>query len=250
MNDKQSLTLPLELIQEWMNSEHQNYVVWMIDLLLMVDEKGETQTSVSALSKRWKVHRNTAHKFLDFLTQEKMVVYNPVYNLVYNLTICNIESYKGVVYNPMYNLVYRQEEEKEQEIKKEKEISPYTPSLEKEINKEKEREEEPPQYSARKIFRPPSVDEIYGYAFEKGLKIDAECFHDFYQSKNWMVGKTKMKDWKAAARNWSRRNTSTYNHNGNNTNTSTREERIRNAAALAQYYANTPTECANTAADF
>lgn len=27
-------------------------------------------------------------------------------------------------------------------------------------------------------------------------------FYDFYESKNWYVGKNKMKDWKAAVRNW------------------------------------------------
>lgn len=36
--------------------------------------------------------------------------------------------------------------------------------------------------------------------------LDAQRFHDFYSSKGWMVGKNKMKDWKAAARNWLSRN--------------------------------------------
>jgi hypothetical protein len=35
--------------------------------------------------------------------------------------------------------------------------------------------------------------------------IDAEAFIDFYSSKNWMIGKNKMKDWKAAVRTWERR---------------------------------------------
>jgi hypothetical protein len=36
--------------------------------------------------------------------------------------------------------------------------------------------------------------------------LDAQRFHDFYSSKGWMVGKNKMKDWRAAARNWISRN--------------------------------------------
>jgi len=36
--------------------------------------------------------------------------------------------------------------------------------------------------------------------------LDAQRFHDFYSSKGWMVGKNKMKDWRAAARNWLSRN--------------------------------------------
>ena len=34
--------------------------------------------------------------------------------------------------------------------------------------------------------------------------MDASRFVDFYSSKGWMVGKTKMKDWQAAVRNWER----------------------------------------------
>lgn len=43
------------------------------------------------------------------------------------------------------------------------------------------------------------------YAWEKGYEIDANRFVDFYESKGWMVGQSKMKDWKAAVRNWSAR---------------------------------------------
>jgi len=56
----------------------------------------------------------------------------------------------------------------------------------------------------RKIFRPPTADEVKAYCQEQGICIDAQAFVDFYESKGWMVGKNKMKDWKAAARNWGR----------------------------------------------
>ena len=55
-------------------------------------------------------------------------------------------------------------------------------------------------------FAPPTVDEVDVYAAEKGLRIDAQRFVDFYESKGWMVGKNKMKDWKAAVRGWCSRN--------------------------------------------
>jgi hypothetical protein len=32
--------------------------------------------------------------------------------------------------------------------------------------------------------------------------VNASVFVDFYESKNWMVGKNKMKDWKASVRTW------------------------------------------------
>lgn len=52
------------------------------------------------------------------------------------------------------------------------------------------------------IFIPPSVDEVRAYCKERGNKVDPEVFVDFYQGKGWMVGKNKMKDWKAAVRTW------------------------------------------------
>lgn len=54
-------------------------------------------------------------------------------------------------------------------------------------------------------FIPPTIDELK----KEFPELDSQRFHDFYTSKGWMVGKTKMKDWKAAARNWLRRNETT-----------------------------------------
>ena len=51
-------------------------------------------------------------------------------------------------------------------------------------------------------FTPPTVDEVREYCFERMNNVDAEAFVDFYSSKGWMVGKNKMKDWKAAVRTW------------------------------------------------
>lgn len=54
-------------------------------------------------------------------------------------------------------------------------------------------------------FTPPSLDEVREYVAEKQYQVDAEAFVDFYQSKGWKVGNQSMKDWKAAVRNWQRR---------------------------------------------
>lgn len=55
-----------------------------------------------------------------------------------------------------------------------------------------------------KRFAPPTPENVREYCREKGLNVDADRFVDFYESKNWYVGKNKMKDWKAAVRNWAR----------------------------------------------
>lgn len=55
-------------------------------------------------------------------------------------------------------------------------------------------------------FVPPTVTEVDQYIREKGYSVDPQRFVDFYECKGWMVGKNKMKDWKAAVRNWERTN--------------------------------------------
>ncbi len=54
----------------------------------------------------------------------------------------------------------------------------------------------------RKRFTPPSREEVAEYCRERGNKVDPDRFVDFYTSKGWMVGKSPMKDWKAAVRGW------------------------------------------------
>ena len=53
-----------------------------------------------------------------------------------------------------------------------------------------------------KRFTPPSLEEISAYCKERGNGIDPEAFYNFYASKNWNVGKTKMADWRACVRTW------------------------------------------------
>ena len=61
----------------------------------------------------------------------------------------------------------------------------------------------------RKKFDKPTIDEIRQYCLERSNGIDAEAFYDFYEAKDWCVGKNKMKDWKACVRTWEKRNNKT-----------------------------------------
>lgn len=62
-------------------------------------------------------------------------------------------------------------------------------------------------------FTPPTTQEVNAYAKEHNLNLTG--FHDYYESNGWMVGKNKMKDWEAAARGWSKRQTGFDKLNGN-----------------------------------
>lgn len=51
-------------------------------------------------------------------------------------------------------------------------------------------------------FVPPQVPEVAAYCAERGNDVDARAFCDFYASKGWRVGRSPMKDWRAAVRTW------------------------------------------------
>lgn len=65
--------------------------------------------------------------------------------------------------------------------------------------KKKEKEERD------KGFKKPTLDELESYCKEISSSIDPNNFLDFYESKGWMIGKNKVKDWKACVRTWERK---------------------------------------------
>ncbi len=98
--------------------------------------------------------------------------------------------------------------------------------IEKEIDIDIEKELELKKSNERKtktkVFAIPTVDEIKEYCKERKNNVDAEKFFDYYESKGWLVGKTKMKNWQAAIRNWEKNSfdngnkkqeLKTHNHN-------------------------------------
>tara|TARA_R110002020_G_C16193533_1_gene765704 strand:+ start:684 stop:1307 length:624 start_codon:yes stop_codon:yes gene_type:complete len=56
-----------------------------------------------------------------------------------------------------------------------------------------------------KYFKEPTILDIENYCKERNNDIDAKAFFNFYESKGWVVGKAKMKDWKASIRTWETR---------------------------------------------
>jgi hypothetical protein len=69
-------------------------------------------------------------------------------------------------------------------------------------------------------FLKPTVIDIKEFCKERKNNVDCETFYDFYESKDWLIGKNKMKNWKACVRTWEKRN----NKNKDNT-TSHRHEK-------------------------
>lgn len=83
------------------------------------------------------------------------------------------------------------------------------------IDKDKEKDINNSKPSSR--FTPPTLEDVGAYCLERKNNVDPERFIDYYTSNGWLVGKTKMKDWKAAVRTWEKNGYS----NGNKINNGT-----------------------------
>ena len=60
----------------------------------------------------------------------------------------------------------------------------------------------------RDVFIKPSIVELKTYMTEIGMTDVSEKWFDYYESNGWLVGKNKMKNWKAAVRTWKNNNLS------------------------------------------
>ena len=74
-------------------------------------------------------------------------------------------------------------------------------SIEIELETEKELEVK----KRAKRFTPPSLSDVQAYCLERNKGVDPERWYNHYTANGWMVGKNKMKDWKAAVRTWESR---------------------------------------------
>lgn len=82
---------------------------------------------------------------------------------------------------------------------------------------------------------PPSIESVYEYFQEKKVSpIEAEKYFNYYSSKGWLVGgKTQMKDWQAAARNWIL-NLGKFNPTNSNNNLNPKNLNVSNSKNYAE----------------
>ncbi len=53
----------------------------------------------------------------------------------------------------------------------------------------------------------PNLEEVRSYCLERNNGVNPEAWINHYQAKGWMIGKSKMRDWKAAVRTWEKNET-------------------------------------------
>lgn len=92
-------------------------------------------------------------------------------------------------------------------INKNKKDTPYSPPEGDSAASDTEPEDKPaPKSNAlRKRFVPPDAEQVRAYCRERNNGIDPEAFVNYYASKGWVVGRSPMKDWRAAVRTWEQR---------------------------------------------
>ena len=148
--------------------------------------RGSFMFSIEKLCDRWGWSRNRVKRFLALLEREQMIETKRT-NKGTLISVLNYNAFQSV----------------EEVTEKETEISDA-------------------HETAKKVARfiPPTVDEVQAYCEERKNGVDARCFVDFYESKNWVVGKAKMKNWKAAVRTWERNRRDKVTRNTVNANNS------------------------------
>uniref|UniRef100_A0A6M3LUC9 DNA replication protein n=1 Tax=viral metagenome TaxID=1070528 RepID=A0A6M3LUC9_9ZZZZ len=91
--------------------------------------------------------------------------------------------------------------------------------------------------NVKNINTVPSLEEVKSYCLERKNSVDPDKWHDYYSSNGWMVGKNKMKDWRAAVRTWER-----SNYGGNNDGRKGRDD--QGGYRIPEYRDETPVATA------
>lgn len=93
-------------------------------------------------------------------------------------------------------------------------------------------EENPNSANKSHGFTPPTLEEVAAYCRERNNDVDPQKWYDFYSAKGWMIGKNKMKDWKAAVRTWERGHANVHNSR----DYPTMSKNVENALKLVEKY--------------
>jgi hypothetical protein len=181
----------------------------------IVVERGQVGYSELALSQRWQWSRGKVNKFLKYLEREQQIEQQKT-NVTTIISIANYEKYQQTEQQ-----TEQQNDTKMTPERHQNDTRMTLTSNDKNIKNEKNvkevfRADEPPKQTNK--FIPPTIDEVKAYIQEKKYDIDAEHWHDFYSAKNWMIGKNKMKDWRAAIRTWTKNRDGTQRQQQRQTN--------------------------------
>ena len=151
----------------------------------IIVKRGQLITSVRKLSARWHWGKDKTLAYLRLLEELQMIERYA-------------DSRKTLVTIVNYDIYQDEDISNRQSADSKQTVSRHTPATNNNDNNENNINKN------NRAFVKPTVDEVRAYCLERNNGIDAETFISFYESKGWMIGKNKMKDWKAAVRTWER----------------------------------------------
>lgn len=155
---------------------------------LTILQRGQFHTSLRKLALRWGWNVKTVKRFLDVLEHDQMLSQNCT-NRGNTLTIVNYDNFQDIWNTDGYT---------------KGNTKGYTVGNTDGIqtNNVKNENNENKKSSA---FIPPSLEDVKAYCQERNNQVNPQAFIDFYESKGWMIGKNKMKNWKSAVHTWENR---------------------------------------------
>ena len=166
----------------------------VIDNKTMIIERGSYMTSFVILSERWKWSRAKTMRFFKLLESEHMVNTKRTSKG----TLVTIENYG--VFQGSDTTVDTTVDTQNNNVKNIK-----NGKKEKNGKNIKEKDSTNVEPKKKRYIIPPPVEDVAAYCAERNNGIDAQTFLDYYQSRGWMTGNTKIKDWQAAVRTWERK---------------------------------------------
>jgi len=180
---------------------------------------GEFVFGLKAASKETKISIQSIRTLLDFLKTSR------------NLTIKSTNKF-SIISIVNWNTYQQEENEINTQINKQLTNNQQTTNNKQECKELKN--------VNNNIFIRPSFEEINQYCKERKNQVNPQTFLDHYTGNGWMVGKNKMKDWKAVVRTWESRGGNNVVFNTNSLQTrkmdSGQEQSLRNADRIREEY--------------
>jgi hypothetical protein len=150
-------------------------------------KRGQFISGRKSLSEKTGISESKVYRLLEIFEREQLIEQQKT-NLFSLISIINYERYQ-------YNEQQDEHPANIQRTTREQRVN--TTNTLRSINKK------------RGDFVPPALFEIESYCKERKNTVSYKQFFDFYESKGWMVGRNKMKDWRAAVRTWEGREKNT-----------------------------------------